>query len=173
MQIWEQNYPYSNTQDIWWWIIGIDFPHHEIHKGDHYYFCDYQLWVALNWIINFTLTTPNTTTYPHFSFAVSASLWATIEVFEWTTWVSLWTAITPRNNNRNSSNTSIMTILKNPTITSDWTRAAWYLCWWWRVGWFIEREEENILKQNTTYLLRITSLANSNDIGWCASWYEK
>lgn len=28
------------------------------------------------------------------------------------------------------------------------------------------------IETNQTYLVRITSLANSNDISWCVDWYE-
>lgn len=36
----------------------------------------------------------------------------------------------------------------------------------------LEMENEVILKQNTTYLFRFTSTANSNAITFCGEWYE-
>lgn len=79
----------------------------------------------------------------------------------------------PRNNDRSSLNTSAVTLIKDPSaITSDGTSAARYLAGAGRTAGFVTRERENILIPETSYLLKITSLANSNDISWCADWYE-
>jgi hypothetical protein len=159
----------ASTQDI----QAIEHEHAEIHGGDHYNYCDYSLGVALNATIEFVLTTPNTTKWLHLVFDVFSSTGARIELYEGTSGVSGGTTITPRNNNRNSSNTSGVTLVKDPaSITSDGTRAAGFLAGANRSGGFVQREKEYVLKQNEIYLLRITSLAASNNISWCAEWYE-
>ena len=154
-------------------IKSIDAPHYEIHEGHHFNYCDYALNQAVDTTIEFVMTTPNTTEWVHFTFSVYASAGATLELYVETSGVTGGTAITPRNNNRNSSNTSSVTLVKDPaSITSDGTRASGYLAGGTRTSGIASREQEYILKQNTAYLVRITSLANSNNISWCAEWYE-
>ncbi|MCF7861162.1 hypothetical protein K9M79_02865 [Candidatus Woesearchaeota archaeon] len=152
----------------------INYEHHEIHSGSHYNYCDYDITpLGSGDTIEFILTTPDTTTWTHFSFQVFSSTGATIELYEGASGITGGTAITPRNNNRNHADSSTITLLKDPTaITSDGTRAAGFLAGANRDGGSIERDKENVLKQNTIYLLRITSLAASNNISWCAEWYE-
>lgn len=154
-------------------IQTIEYEHHEIHSGSHYNYCDYSLNESSGAIIEFVMTTPNTTKWVHLAFEVSSSEGATIELYEGTTGVTGGTTITPRNNNRNSANTSDVTLVKDPSaITSDGIRASGYLAGGGRTAGFAERDREFVLKQNTAYLVRITSLAVSNDISWCAEWYE-
>ena len=154
-------------------IQTISYEHHEIHAGSHFYYCDYQMGNASGAIINFVITTPNTTKWAHLVFDAYSSEGSTLEVYEGATGVVGGTSITPRNNNRNSLTASTMTLVKDPaSIAGDGARAAGYLVGGTRAPGSESRDREIILKQNTTYLLRITSLANSNDISWCAEWYE-
>jgi len=154
-------------------IKTIEYEHSEIHAGDHYNYCDYQLANALNDTIEFVMTTPNTTKWIHLSLETYSSQGCEIELYEGASGITDGTSITPRNNNRNSANTSGVTLVKDPSaITSDGTRAAGFLAGAGRNAGFINRDREYVLKQNTIYLVRITSVANSNDIAWCAEWYE-
>jgi len=154
-------------------IQVIDYEHHEIHSGSHYNYCDYALNQASNATIEFVMTVPDSTKWPHLIFEFYASDGATLELYEGTTGVTGGTSITPRNNNRNSDKSSTVTLVKDPTsITSDGTRAAGFLAGGGRTAGFSNRDKENVLRQNTAYLVRITSLAVSNDISWCAEWYE-
>jgi hypothetical protein len=151
----------------------IEYEHHEIHSGSHFNYCDYQTGVGLNGTIEFVMTVPDTTEWPHLAFLVFSSTGALIDLYEGTTGVSGGTSITPRNNNRNSSHTSTVTLVKDPaSITSDGTRASGYVAGAGRTAGFAERNRELVLKRNTAYLVRITSTAASNTISWCAEWYE-
>jgi hypothetical protein len=151
----------------------IEYEHHEIHSGSHFNYCDYQTGVALNGTIEFVMTVPDTTEWPHLAFLVYSSTGALLELYEGTTGVSGGTSITPRNNNRNSSHASTVTLVKDPaSITSDGTRASGYVAGAGRTAGFAERNRELVLKRNTAYLVRITSTASSNTISWCAEWYE-
>lgn len=156
-------------------LITACYEHHEIHEGNHYNYSDYVLGAASGAIVEFTITTPDTTKWVHFTFEVYASTGATIELYEGASGITLGagTEITPRNNNRNSTNTSGVTLYKDPdTITSDGTRDAGFLAGGARTSGAVVRGQEYLLKQNTTYLVRITSLAVSNNISWTADWYE-
>lgn len=152
----------------------IDYEHHEIHSGSHYNYCDYSAnSLASGAIIEFLMTTPNTTEWTHLAFEVYSATGCTIELFEGASGIVGGTTITPRNNNRNSSNTSNVSLIRDPTsIASDGVRAAGFLAGAGRSSGFADRSKENILKQNTTYLVRITSTAAQNRISWCAEWYE-
>ena len=153
-------------------IVGYE--HAEIHSGDHYNYCDYDTsGLGVGDTIEFILTTADTTKWLHFTFEFFSSTGATVELYEGASGISGGTEITPRNNNRNSLKVSGVTLIKDPTtITADGTRAAGYLAGANRSAGFVKRENENVLKQNTSYLIRVTSLASSNNISWCGEWYE-
>ncbi len=153
-------------------LQGIDYEHHEIHAGSHYFIADYALNQASGAVINLTVQTPDTAAWAHMIFEIGSSAGARIEIYEGTTGISAGAVLTPRNNHRNSTNTSGLTILQNPTIVSDGTRIAGFLAGGSKQPGIAERSRELVLKQNTTYLFRITSLAVSNDIAWAAEWYE-
>jgi hypothetical protein len=150
----------------------IEYEHHEIHAGSHYFICDYDSSIANNETIEFVLTTPDTTSWTHMSLDFSSILGVSLEVYEGASAIVGGTSVTAINNNRNSANTSGMTILKDPTSITDGTRIAGFLAGANRTGGFQQRDREIILKQNTTYLFRFTSLANSNAISFCGEWYE-
>jgi len=150
----------------------MQYEHHEIHAKSHFNYCDYELNKASGYIINFVMTAPDTLQEPHLTFELYASEGATLELYEGTVH-SGGTAITPRNNNRRTPlGVSSITLVRDPTITSDGTRAAGFLAGGGKTAGFTTRDKENILGQATSYLVRITSLAVSNDISWCAEWYE-
>ena len=154
-------------------IVTIDTVHHELHEGNHYHYCNYQLGNAVGATIEFVLTVPSGAIYPHFLFEVYSSQGATIDVYIGTTGVTGGTSITPRNNNTVSINTSGISIVKDPSsITSDGLFVSGYLAGAGRNAGFNKRDNEFILSDNRSYLVRITSLANGNDISWCCEWYE-
>lgn len=158
----------GSTQDI----QVVEHEHAEIHGGDHYFACDYALNQANGATIEFVVATPNTLKWAHMDFEISTSDGAVIEIYEGTTDVVGGTALVPPNNNRNSTNTSALTITKDPTSLTAGVRIAGFLAGGGRTAGVVTRNREIILKQDETYLFRITSLAVSNDISWCGEWYE-
>ena len=153
--------------------VNIEQEHHEIHEGDHYNYCDYDTTVTGTDVINFVMTTSDTPKWVHLTFNVYSATGATIELYEAPTTIAGGSTITPRNNNRNSTKVSTVTIIKDPSsIGGDGTRTAGYLAGTKKSGGAAERSKEFILQQNTAYLVRITSLAASNLISWCIDWYE-
>jgi len=153
-------------------VIGIASEHHEIHEGDHYYVAGYET-EALNGTIEFVVTTPDTTKWAHLLFTIQGSDKIQVDVYEGTTGVTGGAATTPINNNRNSSNTSGLTLVKDPaSITDDGTVIAGYSVGALKTTGEVKRTHELVLKQNTAYLFRATSLANSNIISYEGTWYE-
>jgi len=151
----------------------ISYEHHEIHAGSHFNICDYDVGLGSGVEIEFIVTTPDTTKLAHLTFSIFSSTGARVDIYEGASGITGGNAVIPRNNNRSSTNTSVMTVVKDPSaITSDGTFAAGYLAGAGRTAGFANRENEYVLKQNETYLLRITTTASSNNVSWCFEWYE-
>ena len=150
----------------------IEYEHHEIHAGSHYFICDYDAAIQINETIEFVVTTPNTASWAHMTLDFASTLGAKLDIYEGSSAVVGGTSVTAINNNRNSTNTSVLTILKDPSSITDGTRIAGYLSGANRVSGATNRDREIVLKQNTIYLFRFTSLANSNAISFCGEWYE-
>jgi len=150
----------------------IEYEHHELHYGSHFFICDYDSSIQSSETIEFVITTSNTTKWAHMVLDFASILGASLEIYEGSTNVVGGTTVTPINNNRNSTNTSSLTVIKDPTSITDGTRIAGYLAGANRESGFNSRDREIILKQNTIYLFRFTSLSNSNAISFCGEWYE-
>ena len=145
----------------------------EINEGNHFHISNYVTGLASGAEIEFVLTTPDTTKWTHMTFTVWSSAGASLDFYVGTTTVVGGTTITPANNNGNSSNTTGMTIVKDPdSIGSDGVKISGYLAGANREAGVAERTRKMILKQGETHLVRITSTGNSNSISWDANWSE-
>jgi len=156
-------------------IYTIDYEHHEIHEGDHYFIESFDT-LASGDSLEFCVIVPDTTKRAHMIFEFSSQLLAQFYVYEGSTCTAGDTA-TAYNNDRNSSNTSVLTITTGGTVSAygtllekqsfgSGTNPASA-----RTG-FGERNREIILKNNTTYTFLFISGANNNIVDYNASWYE-
>ncbi len=160
-----------------WALVVVDYVHHEIHSGSHYYI---QGFVELNDTDTFyvKLTTPNTTKWSHFIFDIkSTGICSSTLDEEATGGMTGGVAIVPINNNRNLLNTSGMTITSNVTACTSYTTRLENDKWGANgfketIGGGSGREDELILKQGTDYCRSFTSGADNNIIQFKASWYE-
>jgi hypothetical protein len=151
----------------------IDYEHHEIHSGSHFFIADYAGPLGINDEIDFIVTTSNTTKWAHMSFGFSSTGGFRLECYMGPTSVAGGTLVTPLNSNQNSATASTLTILKDPaSIGALGTRLFGYLAGANKVSGFSDRQKEIILKQDTTYLFRFTSMANTNYIDFESYWYE-
>ena len=150
----------------------VDYEHHEIHSGSHYFVAGQETEASAA-TIEFIVVTPDSTSWSHMTFEIVGSGDTTFAIYEGASGITGGSSTTPLNNNRNSANTSGLTLTKDPTsITSDGT-----LIYEQRVGsnrqaGLLGRGQEIILKQDETYLFRVTSNAASNNISYKAEWYE-
>jgi len=126
--------------------------------------------------ISFLITTPNTLVRALLLIQGDADLTAYWELFEDTGNLAEFNvtggvAATPINRDRNSSNTSTLTITTAPTINAA-TAAA--LIATESIGWASSGEELQgyILKQNKKYLARATSYVDNNEGSFSLTWYE-
>jgi len=155
----------------------ITYEHHEIHAGSHFYICSFET-LDDGDSADFAVTTPNTAKWAHMTFQVEGTSQTEFYIYEGSA-VTGGTATTPLNNDRNSANTSDLTIAKNPTVNTLGTMI--YSQSKGLVGatpskadseGVVTREREIILKQNTTYIFRITSRQDDNIVSYCGEWYE-
>lgn len=159
----------------------IDYEHHEIHSGSHY-FVDGVQDLSINQVLDFTFTTPNTTSWTHLIWKISTESETAWYVYENVVATNaLANAITPYNNNRNSLNTSGNTLkyevqanlatANADTNVSDAILLQSGISGTGKEQGDSERNRELILKQNTTYCLRAIATA-AGFIDFHMSWYE-
>jgi len=152
--------------------VVIDFAHHELHEGDHYYATGTTT-LGIGEVLNILIVTPNTTKWAHLEGQIGTSGTATVGFYEGSTTSAAGSAVTEFNRNRNSANTAAVVVTTGPTITGDGTliftaqSGAGQ-----RVGGDVRAQNEFILKQNTKYILRVTSAVATNVTNWLVDWYE-
>ena len=160
----------------------IDYPHNEIHSGDHYNIRNFTTLAASGNRITFGVTTPNTTKWAHMLFEIEGTTQTEVRTWEGAT-CSGGTAVTPFNNNRNSVDTSTLTIVSDPTISGATPTSGTLIESHSRglegatpakssSAGTAKREDEWILKSGTTYIWEIKSVGDDNIIDYSATWYE-
>lgn len=164
----------ASVDDITETLQIIDYSHHEVHSGSHYFYSDC-ITLGNGATQDYLITTPNTTTWLHFLFDIKGTLSTDISIFEAGDRVGT-TLQTTYNNNRNSLNVSEATLHKG---TSGGTTDGTDIhpdCFGTGVaggfGGVSDRSNEIILKQDTKYLIRITSNTNGNRLSVHFDWYE-
>jgi len=161
-------------------LIGITYEHHEVHGGSHYHIDDIQD-ISIGDYYDIQITTPNTTKWSHFLFKLSCE-----NETEWWLWENVaintaGTTITPLNNNRNSTNTSNLTVagilntslaLANAdTAVAGATEIHHGIVGSGRDGGDFNRGSEIILKQNEDYTLRVVATV-AGFVNFNLEWYE-
>ena len=162
-------------------IRTIDYSHHEIHDGSHFYIKGFTTLgndPGVDDILRVTLTTPDTGSWAHFVWSIRSTGILEISLEEAPSGgMANGSPVTPLNNNRNSTKTSGIVISSgtdvatNPGTELDKDK--------WGVAGFKDdagggaaRTDELILKQNTIYLRTFTSSTAANIVQFKASWYE-
>lgn len=158
-------------------LMVVDPVHHEVHEGDHYKFCVINESLADAGQLRYILTTPDTTKLSHLVFDIVGSLKTKIQLYEDTTHTN-GALQTSYNSNRNSSNLAGMTIHLALSDVADGTEIDCYSFGSSTIGVTGGRggqsrgDSEWVLKQNTRYLVKVTSGNNANNVSLKLSWYE-
>lgn len=156
-------------------LVTTGFVHHKIHDSDHYFMEGYTTLDNTD-VLQVALVTPDTTKWLHLTWQISSNGILTTEFYEDAEGVSGGSAVTPLNNNRNSSNASGATITSGVSVTGSGTlisRSKWGGTGFKSfTGGASTREDEMILKQNTTYMRKFISGSDANIVGFKAMWYE-
>ena len=159
-------------------VMTIEYPHHEIHSGSAY-FAVYSALADDTELIEVRILTPDTKKWAHMVIGIDGALASYAQMWVPTTKTHVsGNAITPFNRNNNSSNTSGLTICHTPAGSQTGTAdLAQYLGAATQsgkasAGGVTGSRGEFILAQNTAYLIRITSRADSNALSIILDWYE-
>lgn len=154
----------------------IDYSHHEVHDSSHFFYKDIAT-LAANASTSYLIQTPDTTKWAHLTFSATGSAITQADLYEGGDLSGTGARQVIVNNNRNSNTASGLTIwdscvdgTTNGTliyaIKSGASAGAS------RSPGIAERSNEIILKQNTKYLLRVTSGTNDNLTNLLLEWYE-
>lgn len=155
----------------------VDYAHHEIHSGSHYYIQGFAE-LATDIALRVKMVTPDTTKWSHFVFSITSSGICETTFDEGASGgMANGSSIVPLNNNRNSTNTSGLVFTSGVTAATTYVTRLENDKWGAlgfksTIGGGTAREDEFILKQNTTYLRTFTSRVDNNIIQFRASWYE-
>jgi len=155
--------------------LTVAYPHHELHDGNAYLNCVSGVQNA-GGELNIGFDTANGSTWTHIIPNSRASSEARFIIWEGAT-LSGDTVLTPMNRNRNSNNTSINSLLLNPTVSGTSPTSGIVICAkHFGAGRTVGGEErgvvEFVLKSGTTYLLSTISEAANNDLSMNINWYE-
>jgi len=161
-------------------IMIVDYPHHEIHQGSAYYVEGHALLTDTEQL-TVKFSTPDSTKECHFVWHIIGSGETEILLYEDPTGgMSGGTTVPPINNNRNSTRTSSMSFASG--VATSTTAKGTQLHHWLsgyeatRPGGSANpsqsgREDELVLKTNSTYLGLIVSNSTQN-VSFRAEWYE-
>jgi len=162
-------------------LMTVAYEHHEIHSGSHYFVRGYQD-LSINNVLDFTWQMPNTTKWIHWTWEISTESETNWLVYENVVATNpLANAITARNSNRNSANTSgatmrfeLQTSLANANADTNVAGATLLssgISGAGRSAGQVTRGNEMIMKQNTLYCLRAIASA-AGYINFTMEWYE-
>ena len=155
----------------------ITYEHHEIHSGSHY-FIDGFVTLASGDTLFVKLVTPDSTQWAHFSWDISSSGIVETKLFEGASGgMTGGSGITPVNNNRNSTNTSLITITSGVTEPTSFGTVISQAKWgsndhFSGGGGGDSRSREILMDQNNTYCRIFVSSTADNIIQFAATWYE-
>lgn len=157
-------------------VLTVDYPHHELHEGNMYS-AGTVTDLASGGTVHLMITAPDTTKWVHLLGGVNVEAESTIKWYENPTSPTGGGTITPRNHNRNSSNTSSAVVVG--TVGNLTGTAGDVLLYQSAVGsgrfeGGSEREaNEWILKQNEQYILEIVNNSTGNSLTSANFvWYE-
>ena len=157
--------------------IGIDYAHHEIHDGGHYHVQGYlELSSGQQWRASFK--TPSGAEQLHFLYDIKSTGICTSYFDEAASGgMSGGVSVTPLNNNRNFADASVVMFSGNVGPASGYTMRLENDKWGAdgfkeNIGGGAGRDDELVLKEDTTYMRTFISGADDNIIQFKASWYE-
>jgi len=158
-------------------IQTIEYEHHEIHAGNHYFYYDYDNDVDTASPKYYRLTTPDTSKWIHIEFVLYSEGIGTWQLFEDPIVDAAGTTATTFNSDRNSANTAGLVVAYDPTSTADGTQIKVWRTGMGtnvstRVGGESRSDLEIILKQNEDYFLKFTPDSDNAKTKVQLLWYE-
>jgi hypothetical protein len=161
-------------------VNTVDYSHHEIHEGSTYEYKEV-VDLAINNVRDIQITTPNTTKWGHFTFRFTTESETEWHLYENVTINTPGTSYTPINSNRNSANTSDLTVAyidntsaanaNADTAVAGATQILHGISGAGRDSGLYSHEHEIILKQNEDYTVRFDASA-AGFVDYHLDWYE-
>lgn len=152
---------------------SVQYEHCEVHVGDAFYYT-YTEEVDANGVINRYIITPNTARWAHLLWEVEAQYKMTITLLEAPAGASNALVVQSRNRNYTGLNTTLVKIPSAAVVggTTIYTWTSGNTTTRGNSASLVRAGGELVLKQNTQYLFRVTSLVNDNNIAEYLTWYE-
>ena len=158
--------------------VNIDYAHHEVHSGSHYYatISDTDLDTAET--NGFVIVTSNSTKWAHAVIGVNNTVSADFMVYEGSVQTNLGTEVTSFNSDRNSDNAAYTSFYRfdDTSVTNLGTQISERLLGsaspQSRSGGEGRADNELILKQNTTYSVIIVGQAENGRANISVEFYE-
>jgi len=153
----------------------IDYEHHEIHEGSHFFVAGYGTFAA-DEDIDFQITTPSSQKWAHMTFSFQSTGAVVFSIYEGAV-VQAGTAVTPVNSNRNSKKTSSLTVQYDGIVDTAGT-LIYQQAWGYTStpskseGGISGRNNEIVLRAGTTYRFLVESDSAGNIISYNSEWYE-
>jgi len=153
----------------------IDYEHHEIHEGSHFFVAGYGTFAA-DEDIDFQITTPKSEKLAHMTFSFQSTGAMVFSLYEGAA-VQAGTSVTPINSNRNSQKTSSLTVQYDGIVDTAGT-LIYQQAWGYTdtpsksEGGIAGRNNEIVLRAGTTYRFLIESNSADNIISYNGEWYE-
>jgi len=171
-------------------LLTIEYSHHEIHDGRHFFIDGYQFLTDSGDTLLFLFNVNDTTRWPHLIFDFDLNGAASVKMYEdalssLLPLDTLTTRLTPYNNNRNSSNTSAHDVFWGQTLNDFIDDDSLGTVIWSdstdtgggnpnnpNPSHSAGRENEIVLKQNTSYLWEIVTKEADVLVRFKSNWYE-
>jgi hypothetical protein len=164
--------------------VTIDYDQHQVHESESWHYDFYVASLTSGSSKNIRLVVPNITVpsgipvaarMPHLRYTVEAADRCDVFIYETPTFSTTGTQRTPINLDFNHSGTPQMTIWEDPTVTATGAqkeRSGVITAAAGKAGGSAQGVNEFILKNNTEYLLRVTSGATPNIVLIDLHFYE-
>lgn len=152
----------------------IDYEHHEIHNGDHFFVRSFQDVADAATNVDWLLVVPDSAKLPHVKWEMAGEAEFELRLYEGAAVSAAGSALTALNNNRNSAEEAGLAIYSGPTITALGTLIySGVLGSTNKEGGDHGFPFELVLKRNTRYVLRLTHIpAGTHWLNTLVSWYE-
>ena len=160
----------------------ISFEHHEVHEGDHFTYTQGDSDFDIADAVELLIITPDTTKWAHMVINVAAALDTTVQLYENTAAAghTVLAAQLAYNNNRNNATANTTTINTHNDDGADGTlifSSVFGIATGVGIsivtgGGATRGEQEWVLKQNSKYVLKVTSGTDNSVMSIKLSWYE-
>ena len=147
-------------------LVNVDKLHGQVHDGNHYKAHLTSTVLIDDATVEMYVKAPDTAVRIHAYASFSSELAGKAEIRESATVSLSGSVLTVFNSNRNSSNTSTVSVRSSPTLTASGTQLSFYHIGGGKKGEDPGSEEAKagwILKQGTIYILRYISSAAANE----------